>query len=192
MANFPKSYGQLDIMRYPNAKYLNVTLPGDTRPTPCVVLPVSPMWMSVNTDRNGIPHAEICVGIEDASLLNAYIAEQDRKRGYQHVNFHGIFHLNPRTDGYKEWKRRIVDSLRGADAETLNEDAKSVHLDRDSIASNPYYRSHPEAVPTLDVVIDRIAARRISRATQAGRVYAPELDNAMPLPGSVCVTSTEI
>lgn len=183
MARFPHSYGSIDLSKYPNMQYLNVTLPNGTS-SPCIVLPVSEKWIRIYADRNNAMHADLGVVIEDASSLNEYVAAKDRENGRDHTDFHGLIHISMTPDGHSKWVQSLVDELMTLSDYDLNERAKTVRLDRDSIAASQYYRDHPDRIPDRQKIMERIANDVISKKTSAGRIYAPSLSEQKPVPAA--------
>lgn len=188
MAKFPYSYGSLDLSKYPDMQFLNVTLPSGVV-TPCIVLPVTDKWMRIYNDRNGTTHADISVSIDDASALNEWAARQAAANGRKHTDFHAQIHLTPSSEARKAWQAQIIGELNALSHEQLNERARASRLDRESIANSQYYTSHPERIPSEQEIKERIANDEMNRRTSAGRIYAPSLSSPQPVPAASAVSA---
>ena len=191
MERFPDSYGSLDLSKYPKAEYMNVTFPdGTVRPS--MVLPVSDKWMRMYSDKNGGVHADLSISMDDATGLNKWSAEQDAKAGRKHTDFHAQIHITPNTAARKEWMKKLTDSYRSMDMTEFNALAAKYHLDSTSIANSDYYRNNPDKIPTEEEILNRIAYGEMGRMTSAGRIYAPGLTEAAPVPVAVATATSAV
>lgn len=188
MANFfPRSYGEIDLSKAGHkAMYLNVNVPGlGMRPCLCFVdVSANDDYIRLWTDKDGNTHPCVNVSMDDATALNEYSRNKAAAEGKQYTDFHGQFHIDPRSDVFKrlfgERVNQIV-SLYATDRRTYDALREKYGLDDKKLAE--WKQRNPQSYPdTVEKIAERIARQSFQRESSAGRIYCPSLNAAPPMP----------